>query len=85
VSNLSDIQKLILWARKQSIAWQTLTVGTITIDGSDMRQLESMPQPKALVPAKRPDVYAKYGQAMLEQAADSDGIDEATSVVELDD
>jgi hypothetical protein len=81
MSALSDMQKLIKWMRANSVAWSTLTVGSITVEGQDMKALESMPQ-QAVPPTPRPGMWERYGGSILQEAAESDGM---TSVVEIDD
>lgn len=83
MSAITDIQKLILWARKNAIAWDTLTVGNVTVNGGDMRASEGLPiASKSDTPTSRAaNMYQRYGGAVLEVASQSEGM---TSVVEED-
>ena len=82
MSASTDLQKLILWARKNSVAWDSLTVGNVTISGSDLRLAESLPKPKATdAPAGPATIQQRYGAALLEDATKSEGMN---SVVEED-
>jgi hypothetical protein len=78
----TSITGLILWMRSHSIAWDSLTVGNVTISGSDLRLSESLPKPKAEDrPTKAPTIMDRYGAALMEDATKSDGMN---SVVEED-
>ena len=82
MSASTDLQKLILWARKNSVAWDSLTVGNVTISGSDLRLSESLPKPKVTdVPPRAATIQQRYGAELLEDATQSQGM---TSVVEED-
>ena len=82
MSALSDIQKLILWCRKNGVAWNQLACGSITIDGSDLKLAETMPK-QAAAPEKPKTIFEQYGAALLEAQARAATEDEGmTSVVE---
>ena len=77
-----DIGGLILWLRKNAIAWDSLTVGNVTISGSDLRISESLPKAKVTdTPDKPATIQQRYGAALLEDATKSEGMN---SVVEED-
>lgn len=75
-----ELTELILWCRKNGIAWRALTVGTITIDGGDSRV--DVEQPHADRPTPREGIRQRYGAAMLAEANESEGM---SSVVLMDD
>ena len=81
MSHITDAQKMLLWCRKNGIAFRTLTVGTLTIDGTDTRLAEDAAPPAEAAP--RVTMRDRYGAGFLREAAESEGM---TSVVEeLDD
>ena len=77
-----ELGKLILWLRKNGVSWRTLTVGSVTVEGADMRLAENLPQPAIQAATPAATIYTRYGRDLLEEAAKSDGM---TSVVEIDD
>jgi hypothetical protein len=77
-----DLTDLILWCRRNGIAWSTLTCGAITIDGADTRAVDTMDRTvHAIEP--RPSMAQRYGGAMLDGSGTPRG--EMTWVVELED
>ncbi len=79
MSALGDLQKMILWCRKNGVAWDSLTVGGLTINGSDCRLAEGLPQQPATDSARVATMFQRYGGDLLAEAAKSPGM---TSVVE---
>lgn len=81
MSALKDLQALILWARKNQIAWSSLTCGTLHIEGGDMKPEREAQRSKPQDAQPAPTMYQRYGGALLEQDADAKAGSVQSSVV----
>ena len=78
MSSATDAQKMILWCRNNGIAWRTLTVGNLTIDGSDLKLAEEVKPAQAVA---RTSIRSRYGADVL--MASSAEEEQGSSVVEM--
>lgn len=78
---MKALRELILWMRKNGIAWSVLEVGGVRIEGGDTKLVDQAP-PKADQPEPRAGIYHRYGADLLREASESGGM---TSVVEQED
>ncbi len=62
---LKQLQSMILWLRKERIAYTTLSAGGVTLDGVVDGKLE-YPVDKSL-PEARKSMYERYGAELLKQ------------------
>lgn len=59
---IKQVRELILWLRKERIAYTTLTAGGVTIDGVVDGKLERAQPAKA---ERRPTMYEQYGGELM--------------------
>lgn len=82
MSAFSEFTKTVLWLRKNRVSWNQLTVGNITIDGTDLRP-DGAAKDSSTPEAPRQTITEKYGVAYLTASAEPE--DTMSPVVEQDD
>lgn len=71
-TDLKAIKDLVLWARRERIAVDALTVGTISMQFRDLALGGPATTQKSDAEAAS-TIYEKYGKALFEQADPADG------------
>lgn len=63
---IDELQKLILWCRRNRVSWSTLTFGSVTIHGTDMKvDLEFPAMESQLKTAPAASIYERYGGDLM--------------------